>query len=693
MQKTRDILHKRQHYLFLILITFAAYWPLTFQLFSLKNDALVYFLPYRYHISESIQNGSFPWWNPYLYTGLPIHSDIQSGVWNPVVMLISLFTSYNMGVLEFELLIYLVIGAVGMFKLASQVGVTKTSSLIAAISYTCSGFMTDSGSLIPWITSAAYLPFVFLYFYRLLRAPSITNSLKLPVALFFLLTAGYPSFFIFCAYLLVAGIITWMIVTRKREMIMRALTFGLLSLIVFLLLCSPAILSWVDFLDYYERGSGTALQQASSNAFPLFSSISYLVPSSVSRPHPWLSTDLSARNASVGVFVFIFFILSLFRKTTILWRFVLGVIIFSFVFSLGSATPLQEWCHRFLPLMDSFRHPSSMRIFTTIGMILLAVPLIDEVITGRWRSQKKLLLVFSVGIVMILGLILLYYPESNILLKVRQEPGKGLLSMLSLPDIMVSQGILQLFFLISTGILLWRKQNRWIPSIIVLNCLVSCWIALPFTFISSVSTREVNAYISRFPPGIPHPDPGASIQAGVYANPSNVTPFGYNNFYNKTITIQDHVVTPTLSKDYTSFLGNTFLRKKLADFPFIYLSSSSDPVAGSFPTRMKDAGNIKIEDFSCNKLNLLSTAAGNSQLNIFQVYHHRWKASVDGRPIGIQKSNGAFMAIDVPAGRHTISFEYSPGAWIYAALLVSLLTIAGLMLYFIYYAVKSERSP
>jgi hypothetical protein len=83
-----------QPYLLLLLITCIAYWPIAFHLFSLKNDALVYFLPYRYQVSETIQNGSFPWWNPYLYTGLPIHSDMQSGVWNPVVMLVSLILPF-----------------------------------------------------------------------------------------------------------------------------------------------------------------------------------------------------------------------------------------------------------------------------------------------------------------------------------------------------------------------------------------------------------------------------------------------------------------------------------------------------------------------------------------------------------------------------------------------------------------------
>src|SRR4051812_20415090 len=89
-------------YFLLFFIGIVAYWPLSLQVFSLKNDAITYFLPFRFQISESIRNGFFPFWSPYIYTGLPLHADIQSGAWNPVVLLISLFTRYNMSVLEFE---------------------------------------------------------------------------------------------------------------------------------------------------------------------------------------------------------------------------------------------------------------------------------------------------------------------------------------------------------------------------------------------------------------------------------------------------------------------------------------------------------------------------------------------------------------------------------------------------------------
>ena len=155
-----------KYYMVLALLALLVYWPLTFHVFSLKNDATTYFLPMRYHVSEAIQNGYFPFWSPYVYTGLPLHADIQSGVWNPVVMVISLFTRYDMSVMQWETLWYIIIGGIGFFKLCRQFLFDKTTCLVLGASYMFSGFMIDSASFIPWITSAAYVPFVFLYFLR-----------------------------------------------------------------------------------------------------------------------------------------------------------------------------------------------------------------------------------------------------------------------------------------------------------------------------------------------------------------------------------------------------------------------------------------------------------------------------------------------------------------------------------------------
>lgn len=58
-------------------------------------------------------------------------------------------------------------------------------------------------------------------------------------------------------------------------------------------------------------------------------------------------------------------------------------------------------------------------------------------------------------------------------------------------------------------------------------------------------------------------------------------------------------------------------------------------------------------------------------------YYPGWHATVDGRPVKIHAANVAFRAVPVPAGRHTIDFDYSPASvrW---GLILSLLALAAI---------------
>lgn len=97
----------------LFFLTLVVYWPLSLNYLSLKNDALVQYLAYRYHLSEAVGQGFLPLWSPYLYTGFPLHADMQGEVWNPLVLFLSLVSKYDMTILQWEVLIYLFFSAVG----------------------------------------------------------------------------------------------------------------------------------------------------------------------------------------------------------------------------------------------------------------------------------------------------------------------------------------------------------------------------------------------------------------------------------------------------------------------------------------------------------------------------------------------------------------------------------------------------
>lgn len=186
----------------LLLITLVGYWPVSTGLFSLKNDDIVYFLPYRFNIVEIIRNGEFPLWSPYIYMGMPVSGDMQSGAWNPVLWLLSLTGRYTLTTLHIELVIYIYLGGIGMYKLMAACKCSRIVCWTIASSYMFCGFVLDSGQILCWVTCAGFLPFTYLYFIRVLQFPTLQHCVKFALSNVLLLIAGYPFFFIANTYLL-----------------------------------------------------------------------------------------------------------------------------------------------------------------------------------------------------------------------------------------------------------------------------------------------------------------------------------------------------------------------------------------------------------------------------------------------------------------------------------------------------------
>ncbi|MBK8088762.1 MAG: hypothetical protein IPK31_12910 [Chitinophagaceae bacterium] len=67
-------------------------------------------------MSESLSAGYMPWWNPYVNFGIPQYADMSSSFWSPVTWIIAGTVGYNIYTITLELLLYILLGAWGMYK-------------------------------------------------------------------------------------------------------------------------------------------------------------------------------------------------------------------------------------------------------------------------------------------------------------------------------------------------------------------------------------------------------------------------------------------------------------------------------------------------------------------------------------------------------------------------------------------------
>lgn len=125
------------------------------------------------------------------------------GTWYPVSWgVAALFGGYSMGSLHFEYLLHLYLGGLGFYFLLKQFGLARVSLLSCAIGYMLSGVMIGNAQHLGWVVSAAWLPWVVMYFLRVQQTPSFRSGLQLALVLFLQLSGGYPGMFIVTIYIL-----------------------------------------------------------------------------------------------------------------------------------------------------------------------------------------------------------------------------------------------------------------------------------------------------------------------------------------------------------------------------------------------------------------------------------------------------------------------------------------------------------
>jgi len=714
-----------RNYLFLLIICLLTYWPLTFNIFSVKNDAIHYFLPYRFNISEAIRNGEWPFWSPYIYLGNPIYGDMQSGVWNPFVWLFSCISRYNITLFHWENLLYIFLAGAGMYKLVNRLTVHTHAAFLIAVSYMLSGFML-SGQLINWLASAAFIPFVVHYYTLLLKTARNGSAIKTGIALFFLFTAGYPSFFITTCYIL----LFLFIITIVRKLILKESETAkwslfylqhLLLILVFVGLSLPAIVSYIDLLPYYQRGSGVSYTEAVINSFEWQHFLSVLFPSSISATDISSSTDISFRNVYTGIFPLL--ILFTFpprpnRKNILL----IGLALFAVLFSLGDLTPLRKLCYDYLPLMNTFRHPSQVRLFFIFAVLLLAAPGLSELIKNYSNNQIISTLNFPAiiitGIILLITIIAIVQSGIPVFFKPINNNAittsiKDIIDNISLSDAVIINGIIQLAFIASFA--LWiRKTRRKIgvfSLLWIVNLFIMSQFSLPATFVGKTAPKEINALINNSPAGYPPEGLENTISENSKSATDDFNKIALLYFYNKKIGISKTVNSPAFLHQQEQFINNELLYNYIASFPVVYIADQTLSLKDSNKLITKNSCNYAITDtvlvtnrtcdkpikaqiikLSANKFEIETEMNRQGFLVLTQNYNHNWKVTVNKRPAVIYKTNLSFIGTLLATGKHKIIFEFFPAntekaIWIMCSTILTLLLLGTVSL------VRQSKNP
>jgi hypothetical protein len=691
-------------YLLLLGLTALAYWPISLSIFSLKNDALNYFLPVRYQVSQSIHHGFFPAWSPYFNLGYALLGDSQSGVWNPFVWLFSMWGPYSLYMLQLETLLYVWLAGCGMYNLCRYFNTSLWVGLMAALSFMFCGFISDSAQFLNWISGASFLPWVVRYSWELLESKTIRAALLTGLCFWLMLVTAYPAIFILSGYLFLALLIrqigfasplTWLAEVKR---IFPAL---LLCAFCFLVLSFPAIHSYLTYLPLSQRGEGASFTDAMSNPWHPLLLFTTLTPLGAWNTDLFSVTDPLERNSYLGLVALWWGIAAMTSKVEMKGgRFIKYAVIVSFLLSLGQWGGLRALAFYTLPLMDSFRHPAMIKVFTLFFLIWLGARWFNQPPTTTHRRAGKTLQALT--IVFLAWSMVVWWMDQPFFLHMNLSSGKVLKENWSNWQWMQLNTLLQAPFVWG----LWRFYRLqltprflvWLGAAnLVLHTTCFCF----FTVVKQDRAADIQALLNRnTQPGYPLPDQ-TSLAANSAQGMDYFKEIGTLNLYNKKVGRVDYRISPCNLTTQIQYWDSSRIRPIGQELPLLYAADSIAVYSNQIDSNHRSA-TVWIEEDAAFKPTRFNAHARRAlpkwirfNPNLFQFevdqpdariwviqqnHYPNWTLRIDGQPAPLQRVNLTMMGFQVPAGKHQILLHFDHRI-AYYGWLVTLLSLCILLAY------------
>ncbi len=681
---------KRSPLAVIVIVAMLAYWPVAFGVYTFRWDMLDVVLPFRYFAGECIHHGIFPFWNPYLLTGVPVCADLQYPLWSPEVWIIGLTTGYSIYTIHFLFMVYLVLAGYGMYRFTLHFNRHRTAALLAGVAYMLCGFFTGHGQALFSIVGAAWLPWVILYMIKNCETPTLYRTIKLAVFIFLMISTGYQFISIITGYLLLAILIYYGAQNFHTPGTIRKLArYNGLLLILVVLLCLVIIVPVVQVLKFNVRLT-EGVRYAKSILYPFTwpSLLSLMSPFATVKYPEFFRTDISMRNMYTGLIILLVFAAGIFRKKTGLqWL----ILVFGFVCllaSFGPSLPVHKLMFRFLPLIHNLRMPAYFNLYFVFAVIFIAALQLPEIFsrTGKSVRNLRILSLIAAGMmVVLLAFSVLHvshpFPDFRELFHRHDD----FLRSLNFHDHILIQLPLQIMLVMMLFLYLTcNKTGKHTETLIAVLVFVEMIVAVNlnsyFTVYSTFRPGHIQDYLNAQPKGFPVPDP-----APIEDNSDK-------KLMHDPLWRNMGILTKRLSYDgFSSFILNPYnflddsipeLRDALIKNPPVYFSGKvyrngearinhraftpedlfiPDEAYNSLPVYLKrdtKKDTLEYVSFNPNQFTVECNLDTASVITYLQADYPGWKVSIDGGKTSHFTSNFMYISALVPAGGHQVTFRY-----------------------------------
>lgn len=432
-------------------------------------DVIRELYPWKYFTIEQIKKGELPLWNPYVFSGNPHLSNLQSGAFYPLNILFFLLPFIP------AWSIYIILQYVGMmlfmYVYLRQINLGKIASLMGGVSFAFSGFMVVWGWYGNLGHALMFLPLILFSIEKLYASPKIKWVVLCVFSLTFSVFAGYIQFTMY-VYLLTFLYAVFRLFSFGKEknlfaFIIIVLSFGL-----------SVLLSSIQLLPLYEIVSNSLRATYSYNVLlerlmPPEAIITLLIPDFFGNPatmNYFLRGGSSLERASsIGLWPLLFAILALFSKRSFFKVFFVASAAVTYI-STFSIPPLAYFHSIGIPFLSTGIPTRVLSIFCFSLSVLSAIG-VDYYLKNPQKRKRMVKVVIFFAIVFILILAGTFYentPNMDISRRNMVLPfgififGSALLLIKQIPkkisvSILLLLTIFELFYF-------FQKFNSFVPS-------------------------------------------------------------------------------------------------------------------------------------------------------------------------------------------------------------------------------------
>ena len=374
----------------------------------LFRDLGPFFYPMRFSLAESIGAGEFPLWDRRVGLGFPLLANFQSGAFYPPNLLYALLPFF--AAIKAVFIFHYLVAASGTYFVLRHWGFAQPLALVGSLLFTFGGYTVSLTNLLNHFQTVVWLPWLLLLGERQLKSSDRFNfGLYVFVAAIQFL-AGSPE--IYAMSMILFLIHSLGIKAEGRISYTRILVSFVCVNILVAGLAMIQVLPTLELLREAERTQAASLQWATRwSLHPLsllnllfldkeldFSSFDHFQLFFYRYP-PLLASLYMGGLLSFGLWAWI---VSEERKTKAL---LLGGIVFSLLFSMGSHTPLYGLFYDYFPFISLLRFPEKFFFIPFVLFLYVTIQGLSHLMKICEQRTLKILL----GPMILCGLFLALY--------------------------------------------------------------------------------------------------------------------------------------------------------------------------------------------------------------------------------------------------------------------------------------------